>query len=349
MQRKMSHRFLQKTGYHIRRSFICPIVYGRSTKYITSYLHAHNMAYSSSPTTMLKQEIDLNVSDLFSSSDDDSDLSDNESDNTSHNQNMSQKQNSITPKYQSHRVIISNLNDSVNTSDLNELGSKYGSIADVYLPMNRNDNAKHRGFGYVTFTSKEQSQKAITNINGTILYGNVLRAGYAKPEQHKTQRQHKQNKARIVNHTKNDVLSELEDEIADINIQSKTCKKLLETTINISGLPNTIKMHQITKMFNGIGKCRNVYLYEYEQFDAKFINAVVKLDLQTLSFNDSSPCVVDVLQPMSTDSHIKHVQQQLPHAQTKRRLKHKTHLTQTDSVQGTVESINLDDILQLSS
>ena len=71
------------------------------------------------------------------------------------------------------------------------------------------------------------------------------------------------------------------------------------TTINLSGLPNNVTIQQINKMFNGFGKCLKISIYEYQQLDQTFINAVVKLDLLSLN-NDYKDVKIDVLKATDT-------------------------------------------------
>lgn len=110
----------------------------------------------------------VDLDDIFSSSDDE----EIEEENTT-------KQTPIPKARKSNRLIISNLSDSTNSDQLLDLCSKYGSITDIYLPMNRDDNSKHRGFGYVSFGTNEESDFAKSNIHGIKLDNNKLRVGYA--------------------------------------------------------------------------------------------------------------------------------------------------------------------------
>ena len=107
----------------------------------------------------------LDLDDIFSSSDDDEEIE----------QESIEKQAPIPKARKSNRLIISNLSDSTNSDQLLDLCSKYGSITDIYLPMNRDDNSKHRGFGYVSFGTNEETDFAKSNIHGVMLQIHLLR------------------------------------------------------------------------------------------------------------------------------------------------------------------------------
>ena len=53
-------------------------------------------------------------------------------------------------------------------------------------------------------------------------------------------------------------------------------------------------------MFNGFGKCLKISVYEYEQLDEIFINAVVNLDLESLN-NDYKDVEIDILHTTETE------------------------------------------------
>merc|ERR1712228_30852 len=144
----------------------------------------------------------------------------------------------------------------------------------------------------------DQSLNAMKSINGFILHKNVLRAGYAQPLPQKPNNQKpiKQNSLDI------DV-QKMEKSLYTKRIMmdnQKNNKKLTETIINLSGLPGNVSVQKIKRMFNGIGKCSNISLYEYEQFDLKFMNAVIKLDLEFLSvYNENDDIfAADLLKPI---------------------------------------------------
>eukprot|EP01084_Bolivina_argentea_P068622 124899_1 len=294
----MARRFLQqRITLRFNHSTVLPSL--QST--LKTNIHKLSQYTISSKSHQIKttktnpEPIDLDYSDLFSSSDDDSDLSDhsdNESDTKQNN--TSQKQSRIIPKYESNRIIISNIDDKVTASDLNDLCSNYGTITDIYVPLSRNDNSTHRGFGYVSFKTTQESTNAIPNINGILLYNKILRAGYAKGT---PQTKKQSNPNRKQKRTSLDL--DFNENKKDISYNKKECT-LKQTTINLSGLPTNVSIDQIKRMFEGIGICLNVYLYEYEQFDMKFINAVIKLDLESLSFHNThqKELTVDLLQPI---------------------------------------------------
>ncbi|KAL3897489.1 MAG: hypothetical protein SGCHY_003380 [Lobulomycetales sp.] len=62
--------------------------------------------------------------------------------------------------------------------EMEELFSEHGSIVKVRLPCDR-DSGKLKGFGYVQFSSLEESKAACTAINGSKFGGRTVRIDYA--------------------------------------------------------------------------------------------------------------------------------------------------------------------------
>jgi len=75
------------------------------------------------------------------------------------------------PSITSTILSIENISRNVTAEHLKEIFGQCGTIADIYLPMN---GRYPRGVAQVKFEKGEETQKAITFMNGGQLDGNVL-------------------------------------------------------------------------------------------------------------------------------------------------------------------------------
>jgi len=83
-------------------------------------------------------------------------------------------------------VFIGGISDDVDESTIYENFSTFGDIIEVQLPPastdpNRQAEAKHRGFAFVTFGSSADAQDAIDNMDLNEMGGKVLKVNLARP------------------------------------------------------------------------------------------------------------------------------------------------------------------------
>ena len=76
--------------------------------------------------------------------------------------------------YASKTIYVSNIPWSSNEQMLRELGTKYGEVTSVRLPLDF--EGRVRGFGFIEYNDEETAQKALENINGYEYEGRQLRA-----------------------------------------------------------------------------------------------------------------------------------------------------------------------------
>jgi len=84
-------------------------------------------------------------------------------------------------------VFVGNLDEEVTTSDLLEAFSTFGDIIDIQLPSaatnpNLVQESKHRGYGFVTFSTQLDALDAIDNMDMNELHGKVIKVNLAKPQ-----------------------------------------------------------------------------------------------------------------------------------------------------------------------
>jgi len=83
-------------------------------------------------------------------------------------------------------VFVGGISDDVDESTIYENFSTFGDIIEVQLPSastdpNRQAEAKHRGFAFVTFASSTDAQDAIDNMDLNEMGGKVLKVNLARP------------------------------------------------------------------------------------------------------------------------------------------------------------------------
>jgi len=86
-------------------------------------------------------------------------------------------------------IFVGGISEETDETTLYEAFSTFGDIIEVQLPppatqhhQNPNPNdPKHRGFGFVTFSSSADAQDAIDNMDMNELRGKVLKVNLARP------------------------------------------------------------------------------------------------------------------------------------------------------------------------
>ncbi|KAK6147260.1 hypothetical protein DH2020_018172 [Rehmannia glutinosa] len=67
-----------------------------------------------------------------------------------------------------------------NEQGLSEAFSQYGQVIEATIVMDRVSD-RSKGFGFVTYASEDEAEKAIAEMNGKPLNGRVVFVDYAKP------------------------------------------------------------------------------------------------------------------------------------------------------------------------
>jgi RNA recognition motif-containing protein len=78
------------------------------------------------------------------------------------------------------RIYVGNLAKSTTQEEITALFAQEGELTSVDLIKDR-DSGQSKGFAFVTMTSQEAANKAISKYNGYTLAGKDLKVNVAKP------------------------------------------------------------------------------------------------------------------------------------------------------------------------
>lgn len=80
------------------------------------------------------------------------------------------------------KLYIGNIDYGTTDASLRAYFEKHGTVTDAFVPTERGTN-KPRGFGFVTFSTREEANNAIQNLDGTMLEGRTIRISESKPRE----------------------------------------------------------------------------------------------------------------------------------------------------------------------
>ena len=81
-------------------------------------------------------------------------------------------------------MLIKNIEAKVTTKELNKLFADYGEITSIKLETSFDGVSK--GYGYVSFASEEQAEKAISSLNGKDINGKKIEVALLIPSKNKS-------------------------------------------------------------------------------------------------------------------------------------------------------------------
>jgi hypothetical protein len=83
------------------------------------------------------------------------------------------------------KLYVGNLSFDTSASDLEQLFATVGTVESTNIIEDR-ETGRSRGFGFVEMSSKEEGQKAISDLNGKEVGGRALKINEAKPQEKRT-------------------------------------------------------------------------------------------------------------------------------------------------------------------
>lgn len=81
-------------------------------------------------------------------------------------------------------IYVANLSFDIQDEDLRELFAPYGEVSSAKVIMDK-VTSRSRGFGFVEMADNAAGQKAVTELNSTMLQGRSLKINEAKPREDK--------------------------------------------------------------------------------------------------------------------------------------------------------------------
>ena len=79
-------------------------------------------------------------------------------------------------------IYVGNLDYELESKDLKEVFSEYGSVKRVHLPTDR-ETGRKRGFAFVEMSNEEEETAAISALDGAEWMDRTLRVSKAKPRE----------------------------------------------------------------------------------------------------------------------------------------------------------------------
>lgn len=88
----------------------------------------------------------------------------------------------ITNKMSNTKLFVGNLSFNTTENDLQDAFAAHGTVLEANLMMDRM-SGRARGFGFVTMSTPEEAQAAITALNGKNVGGRALTVNVARPRE----------------------------------------------------------------------------------------------------------------------------------------------------------------------
>lgn len=85
-----------------------------------------------------------------------------------------------------NKLFVGNLSFNTTENALNDAFAAHGTVTETNLMVDRLTN-RPRGFGFVTMSSEEEAQKAISALNGSQLDGRAITVNVARPREERPQ------------------------------------------------------------------------------------------------------------------------------------------------------------------
>jgi len=83
------------------------------------------------------------------------------------------------------KLYIGNICYDTDDRRLREVFDKFGTITDAFVPKEKGSN-RPRGFGFVTFSTRDQAMAAMKELDGTELDGRTIKISESKPRERNT-------------------------------------------------------------------------------------------------------------------------------------------------------------------
>ncbi|MFI4912776.1 MAG: RNA recognition motif domain-containing protein [Sedimentisphaeraceae bacterium JB056] len=78
------------------------------------------------------------------------------------------------------KLYVGNLSYGIDSAKLSEVFSEFGTVESANVIMDR-ETGRSKGFGFVEFSTEEEAQSAISELDGQDCDGRALKVNEAKP------------------------------------------------------------------------------------------------------------------------------------------------------------------------
>jgi RNA recognition motif-containing protein len=82
------------------------------------------------------------------------------------------------------KLYVGNLSFDTSTQDLEQIFGEIGTVDSANIIEDR-ETGRSRGFGFIEMSSKEEGQKAISELDGKEVGGRSLKVNEAKPQENR--------------------------------------------------------------------------------------------------------------------------------------------------------------------
>ena len=86
-----------------------------------------------------------------------------------------------------NKLFVGNLSFNTTENDLNDMFAAHGTVTEANLVTDR-ETGRPRGFGFITMSTAEEAEKAISALNGHNVDGRELNVNVARPREERPAR-----------------------------------------------------------------------------------------------------------------------------------------------------------------
>jgi len=84
-----------------------------------------------------------------------------------------------------NKLFVGNLSFNTTENDLQDMFAAHGTVTEANLMMDR-ATGRPRGFGFVTMSTEDEAQTALTALNGQSVDGRALTVNVARPREERS-------------------------------------------------------------------------------------------------------------------------------------------------------------------
>lgn len=84
-----------------------------------------------------------------------------------------------------NKLFVGNISFNTTENDLQDAFAAHGTVLETNLMMDR-ETGRPRGFGFITMSTPEEAQKAISAMSGATMDGRSLTVNEAKPREERS-------------------------------------------------------------------------------------------------------------------------------------------------------------------